>query len=98
MRALLIAATLLVAAPAFADAPVSSAVHADASKAPAARTIIDGAAWRCEGATCSASGGANQPAARACQPRPQAVSPRSRFTIRSRPIIGAIVAMSGPCD
>lgn len=67
MRALLIAATLLVAAPAFADAPVSSAVLADASKAPAERTIIDGAAWRCEGATCSATGGANQPAARACR-------------------------------
>jgi hypothetical protein len=67
MRALLIAAALLVAGPAFADAPVSTAVLADASRAPADRTIIDGAAWRCEGATCTASGGANQPASRACR-------------------------------
>lgn len=67
MRALLVAAAVLVAAPAFADAPVSSAVLADASRAPAVRTIIDGAAWRCEGANCTASGGANQPAARACR-------------------------------
>ena len=67
MRALLIAATMLVAAPAFAQAPASSAVLADASRAPAARTIVDGATWRCEGATCTANGGANQPATRACR-------------------------------
>ncbi|TPW01894.1 MAG: hypothetical protein FD125_2338, partial [bacterium] len=34
---------------------------------PATATIIDGASWRCEGATCTASGGANQPATRACR-------------------------------
>ena len=67
MRALLIAAAMLVAAPAVAQTPASSAVLADASKAPAARIIIDGAAWRCEGATCTANGGANQPASRACR-------------------------------
>jgi hypothetical protein len=67
MRALLIAAALLVAAPAVAQAPASSAVLADASRAPAARTIIDGASWRCEGASCTATGGANQPAPRACR-------------------------------
>ncbi len=68
MRALLIAAALFAAAPAFAQAPAAtSAVLADAARAPAAATIIDGAAWRCEGATCTASGGANQPATRACR-------------------------------
>ena len=67
MRALLIAAALFVAAPALAQAPASSAVLADAAKAPADRTIIDGATWRCEGATCTATGGANQPATRACR-------------------------------
>ena len=67
MRALLIAAALLVAAPALAQAPVTSAVLADAAKAPASRTIIDGATWRCEGANCSASGGSSQTAARACR-------------------------------
>lgn len=67
MRALLIAAALFVAAPAVAQAPASSAVLVDAAKAPAARTIIDGAAWRCEGGSCTATGGANQPPARACR-------------------------------
>lgn len=67
MRALLIAAALFVAAPAFADAPASSAVLADASRAPASRTIIDSATWRCEGANCTATGGAEQPAPRACR-------------------------------
>ena len=68
MRALLIAAALLAAAPAFAQAPVTtSAVLADAARAPAAAIIIDGASWRCEGASCTANGGANQPAARACR-------------------------------
>jgi hypothetical protein len=67
MRAFIVAAALFAAAPAFAQAPVSSAVLIDAAKAPAGRTIIDGAAWRCEGATCTANGGANQTAARACR-------------------------------
>lgn len=67
MRALLVAATLLVAAPAFAQSPATSATLTDAAKAPASRTIIDGATWQCEGASCTASGGANQPAARACR-------------------------------
>lgn len=69
MRALLIAAALFVAAPALAQAPAAttSAVLADAARAPAGRTIIDGAAWRCDGASCTANGGANQPATRACR-------------------------------
>ncbi len=67
MRALLIAAALFAAAPALAQAPATSAVLADAGRAPAAAIIIDGASWRCEGATCTASGGANQPATRACR-------------------------------
>ena len=67
MRALLVAAALFVAAPAFAQSPASSAVLADASKAPASATIIDGASWRCTGGSCTASGGANQPAPRACR-------------------------------
>lgn len=67
MRALLVAATLLVATPAFAQSGVSTATLADASRAPAGRTIIDGATWRCEGASCTANGGANQTATRACR-------------------------------
>ena len=66
MRALIAAAALLIAAPALAQAPASTATLADASKAPA-RTIIDGATWRCEGASCTANGGANQTATRACR-------------------------------
>ncbi|WP_420478482.1 CC_3452 family protein [Brevundimonas sp. FT23028] len=67
MRAFLVAAALLVAAPAFAQSAATSAVLTDAAKAPAGRTIIDGATWRCVGATCTASGGANQTALRACR-------------------------------
>lgn len=67
MRALLIAAALFAAAPAFAQTPATSAVLTDAARAPAAAVIIDGAAWRCDGASCTASGGTNQPATRACR-------------------------------
>ncbi|WP_292064072.1 CC_3452 family protein [Brevundimonas sp. UBA7664] len=69
MRALLIAAALFAAAPAFAQtsAPATSAVLADAARAPASRTIIDGATWRCDGASCTATGGTSQPATRACR-------------------------------
>ena len=51
MRALLAAALLFAATPAFADAPATSLTLADAAKAPAGRVIVDGAAWRCEGAS-----------------------------------------------
>lgn len=67
MRAIAIAAALFVAAPAFADAPATRATLADAAKAPAGRTIIDGATWRCEGTECAATGGSAQPASRACR-------------------------------
>jgi len=68
MRALLIAAALFAAVPATAQTPAPTrAVLADAAQAPSGRTLIDGAAWRCEGTTCVASGGASQPATRACR-------------------------------
>jgi hypothetical protein len=67
MRALILAIALFAAAPAMAETSATTLTLADASKAPAATVIIDGASWRCEGATCSATGGANQPATRACR-------------------------------
>ncbi len=73
MRAVLPLLALCAAfagAPALAQAPVQAgtrAVLADAARAPTRATIIDGASWRCEGQTCVASGGANQPAPRACR-------------------------------
>jgi hypothetical protein len=67
MRAFVLAAALFAAAPALADAPATSLTLADAAKAPTATLIIDGASWRCDGASCTASGGANQPAPRACR-------------------------------
>jgi hypothetical protein len=67
MRALIVAAALFAAAPALAQSNASSAVLVDASKAPAGRTIIDGAAWRCEGASCTATGGSSQTPVRACR-------------------------------
>lgn len=81
MRALLVAAALFVAAPALAQAPASSAVLADASKAPA-RTIIDGATWRCEGDSCTATGGSNQPATRACRRVVARFGPVSAFNYK----------------
>lgn len=67
MRAIILAAALFAAAPALAQSNATSATLADAASAPSGRTIIDGATWSCDGATCVASGGANQPAARACR-------------------------------
>ena len=68
MRALLLAAALFAAAPAVAQAPAATSLTlADAAKAPSRPTIIDGARWSCEGATCTASGGTEQPAPRACR-------------------------------
>lgn len=57
------------AAPAVAqDTPAATRlVLADASRAPTRATIVDGANWRCEGQTCTATGGAAQPAPRACR-------------------------------
>ncbi|MBU1347527.1 MAG: hypothetical protein KKA16_11350 [Alphaproteobacteria bacterium] len=70
MRAVLSAAALCLAlaAPAVAQSPAATRlVLADADRAPARATIIDGASWRCEGQTCIASGGTAQPAPRACR-------------------------------
>lgn len=68
MRAFLIAAALFVAAPAFAQtSSTTSLTLANAADAPSRTTVVDGASWRCEGATCTATGGASQPASRACR-------------------------------
>lgn len=82
MRALLIAAALFAAAPALAQTPATSAVLADAARAPASRTIIDGASWTCEGAACTANGGANQPATRACRRVVARFGPVSSFSYK----------------
>ena len=70
MRTLLIAAILAVATPTLAtpvQAPETSATLAAAPSAPSGRRIIDGATWRCEGDSCTATGGATPPATRACR-------------------------------
>lgn len=68
MRAFILAAALAFAAPVAAQAPTGSSLTlADAASAPSAQVIIDGARWSCEGPTCTAAGGANQPATRACR-------------------------------
>ena len=94
MRALLIAAALFAAAPAFAQ-PAQSPTRltlTDASRAPAGRTIIDGAAWRCEGTVCTASGGANQPATRACRRVVQRVGAVAAFSWKGVELSGAELA------
>lgn len=83
MRVLIIAAALFAAFPALAQAPgATSAVLTDAARAPTAVTIIDGASWRCEGATCTANGGANQPATRACRRVVARMGPVSSFSYK----------------
>lgn len=71
MRALVLAAALMAAAPAFAESPAAPAAATsltlvDAAEAPSRRVVLDGASWTCEGAVCTASGGSGQPATRAC--------------------------------
>lgn len=73
MRALVLAAALMAAVPAYAETPAPAAPTAatsltlvDAARAPTRRVVLDGASWTCEGAVCTASGGSGQPAARAC--------------------------------
>ena len=83
MRALLIAAALFVAAPAVAQAPTATSLTlVDAASAPARATIIDGARWSCEGASCTASGGTPHPATRACRRVVQKVGPVTAFSYK----------------
>ena len=83
MRALLIAAALFVAAPAVAQTPAATSLTlVDAASAPARATIIDGARWSCEGATCTASGGTPQPATRACRRVVQKFGPLTAFSYK----------------
>lgn len=82
MRALIAAAVLFAAAPAFAQTPATSLTLADAAKAPAGRVIVDGAAWRCDGAACTATGGNSQPAARACRRVVAKLGPVTAFSYK----------------
>lgn len=86
MRAFLVAAALLVAAPAFAQSAGTSATLTDAAKAPASRTIIDGATWRCDGASCTATGGNSQTATRACRRVVARFGNVSAFTYKGTPL------------
>lgn len=80
MRALIAAAALLIAAPAFAQTPASQAVLAEAAGAPTRPLIVDGATWRCDGAACVATGGSEQPATRACRRTVQRLGQVTAFT------------------
>ena len=93
MRAFLIAAALFVAAPAFAQSSTTTTLTlADAAAAPSRTTVIDGAAWRCEGATCSATGGASQPASRACRRVVARIGAVSAFTYKGSTLSDADLA------
>lgn len=82
MRALLIAAALLVAAPAVAQTPAPTSLTLAEAKAAPSRTILDGATWSCEGTTCTATGGTNQPATRACRRVVQRLGKVTAFSYR----------------
>ena len=94
MRALLVAAAVLIAAPAFAQsAPAATRLTlADASKAPAGRTILDGATWRCEGDACTATGGSNQPATRACRRVVAKIGPVTSFSYKGQALSAEEIA------
>lgn len=92
MRILLIAALLAVTPAArVADAP-TRAVLADAADAPVGRVIIDGATWRCDGAACTATGGANQPAPRACRRVKARLGPLVEFAWKGEALTGERLA------
>ncbi|WP_297804556.1 hypothetical protein [uncultured Brevundimonas sp.] len=92
MRATLIAAVALLATPAFANAPVTRATLADASTAPTTRVIVDGAAWHCQGAECTASGGSAQPATRACKRVVARIGKVSAFTYKGQELTAEQIA------
>ncbi|MBN9480699.1 MAG: hypothetical protein J0I52_10700 [Bordetella sp.] len=92
MRALLAAAVLFAADPALAQTPATSATLADAAKAPTGRVIVDGAAWRCEGDACTATGGANQPATRACRRVVAKLGPVTSFSYRGQALSAEEIA------
>jgi hypothetical protein len=95
MRSVLsiVALCLALAAPVAAQAPSGTRlVLANATAAPARPVIIDGASWRCEGATCTASGGANQPAPRACRRVAARLGAVSEFTWRGTALTAEQIA------
>ena len=92
MRALILVAALFAAVPAHGQSAASSATLVDASKASADRTIIDGATWRCDGATCTATGGTNQPATRACRRVVARFGAVSAFTYKGQALTAEQVA------
>lgn len=99
MRAVLFAGALILAAPALAVAqtvsspPATRAVLADPVRTPAGRTVIvDGASWRCEGASCSATGGTSQPAARACRRLVARFGPVTEFSWKGESLDSAALA------
>ena len=93
MRRLLLAAALAAfATPAFAQTPATSATLADAAKAPTGRVIVDGAAWRCEGDACTATGGSNQPATRACRRVVAKIGPVTSFSYKGQALSAEEIA------
>ena len=92
MRALTLAAVVLFASPAFAEAPATRATLADASTAPASRVIIDGASWNCEGTECTANGGSAQPAPRACRRVVARIGKVSAFSYKGQELTAEQIA------
>ncbi len=58
------------------------AVPAAAQDMPLSQILIDGETWRCEGDACVATGGSNQPAARACRRVAARLGAVSAFTYK----------------
>jgi hypothetical protein len=75
------AAVLAAASPALAQSGAGSSLTLQSPMGAPAHLIIDGAAWVCEGASCTAApGGVDQPTERACRRVVRELGPVTAFT------------------
>lgn len=87
MRAVLLSTVLLLGAAGAAHAQSGGAATLQSPLASPARPIIDGAQWRCTGATCvTANQGEPQPALRACKRFAAQMGAVSAFTYAGRAV------------
>jgi hypothetical protein len=84
---LVVVLTLAAATPSFAQGAGSSLTLQNPAGASPAHVIIDGAAWVCQGATCTAGpGGQDQPVERACRRVVRELGPVSAFSWQGQPL------------
>lgn len=98
MRLSVLAFAAALAAPltAFAAETETSSLTLQSADGAPARTIIDGAVWKCQGASCQALGGQPQSADRACRRIVARLGKVTAFTWRGTSLSGdALAACNG---